>query len=69
MLQGVSFLEVKNQLMLDYLTNLTLLMQAKLHGKSIEGHVAIPNLVEIRTVSFEFDCPLGFTSQHTQDQC
>lgn len=50
-LQGVSFLEVKNHLLLSYFMNMTHLMSDKLHGKSIQGSSAIDRLVEIRTVS------------------
>ncbi|ELT87333.1 hypothetical protein CAPTEDRAFT_220071 [Capitella teleta] len=48
--QGVSFLEVKFQLLLGYITDLTLLMSHKLKGKSIEDHASIDRLVELRTV-------------------
>lgn len=48
--KGVSFLEVKNQLMLGYLSNLTHLMTQKVKGKSLVGSPDIHRLVEIRTV-------------------
>jgi U3 small nucleolar ribonucleoprotein protein LCP5 len=46
----MSFLELKNQLMLSYLQNLTLLMLKKASGSSIENDPATLRLVEIRTV-------------------
>ncbi len=50
-LQGISLLEVKNHLMLSYLTDLTCLMGKKVQGESIENDESILRLVEIRTVS------------------
>ena len=50
-LQGVSFLEVKYQMLLSYLINLTYLMSVKIKGLSIKDDPAIKRLVEIRTVS------------------
>ncbi|KAK2155469.1 hypothetical protein LSH36_239g01067 [Paralvinella palmiformis] len=48
--QGVSFLEVKYQMLLSYLINLTYLMSVKIKGLSIKDDPAIKRLVEIRTV-------------------
>lgn len=48
--KGISFLEVKYQLLLSYLTNLTYVMLKKTHGQAIEGDESIERLVEIRTV-------------------
>ena len=48
--QGLSFLEMKNTLMLSYLVDLTRLMSLKLHGKSIAGDAGVDRLVELRTV-------------------
>lgn len=47
---GLSFLQVKNGVMLDYLSNLTLIMLRKCSGKSINGQEAIERIVEDRTV-------------------
>ena len=47
---GLSFLEVKNHVMLDYLSNLTLLMLKKCSGKSIKDSKAIEQICEDRTV-------------------
>lgn len=49
-LQGLSFLEVKNHMLLSYITNLTYLMYQKLNGKKIEFDSSIDRLVETRTV-------------------
>ena len=51
MFQGISFLEVKYELLLSYLINLTYVMLRKSHGQSIEGDNSVERLVEIRTVS------------------
>ncbi|WAR12640.1 NGDN-like protein [Mya arenaria] len=47
---GISFLEVKYQLLLSYLVNLTYLLLQKARGQSINGDRAVLRLVEIRTV-------------------
>ncbi|KAJ1668703.1 hypothetical protein IW140_002007 [Coemansia sp. RSA 1813] len=47
---GISFLEVKHHTMLSYITHLAYLTLLKLHGKQIEDHPAIMNLIEDRTV-------------------
>ncbi|GAU90983.1 hypothetical protein RvY_03324 [Ramazzottius varieornatus] len=49
-LEGISFLELKNQLMLNYLQNLTFLMLKKASGVSIKDDPATLRIVEIRTV-------------------
>jgi len=48
--KGISFLEMKNSLLLRYISNLTYLMLRKCHGKGIEGEPAIERLVKLRTV-------------------
>lgn len=48
--KGISFLDVKNHLMLSYIMNLTHIMSRKVSGKSICGSADIERLVEIRTV-------------------
>lgn len=48
--KGISFLEIKHQLLLSYLTNLAYLMLRKSEGKKLQGDEAIDRLVEIRTV-------------------
>ena len=47
---GLSFLELKNHLMLDYLTNLTYLQLVKASGKSLVNEPVVLRLVELRTV-------------------
>ncbi|KAJ3019941.1 hypothetical protein HKX48_001531 [Thoreauomyces humboldtii] len=48
--KGVSLLEVKVHSMLSYLTNLAFYLLLKLHGRSVVGHPAIDQLVELRIV-------------------
>ncbi|PNJ35696.1 NGDN isoform 4 [Pongo abelii] len=48
--KGLSFLEVKDQLLLMYLMDLTHLILDKASGGSLQGHDAVLRLVEIRTV-------------------
>lgn len=48
--KGISFLEVKYQLLLSYLINLTYVMLKKARGESIKGEPSIKRLVEVRTV-------------------
>lgn len=48
--QGLSFLEVKDQLLLMYLMDLSHLILDKASGGSLQGHPAVLRLVEIRTV-------------------
>lgn len=54
--QGVSFLEVKNDVLLAYMIDVSLLMQRKVYGKSIQGHPALQRLVENRVVSIACHC-------------
>lgn len=48
--QGLSFLEMKYNMLLGYLINLTFVVLRKCSGESIEGDPCIDRLVEIRTV-------------------
>ncbi|XP_064598912.1 neuroguidin-A-like [Liolophura sinensis] len=48
--KGISLLEGKYQMLLSYLTNLSLLMLRKSSGESIQDDPVIMRLVEIRTV-------------------
>ncbi|XP_056666053.1 neuroguidin isoform X1 [Monodelphis domestica] len=48
--KGLSFLEVKDQLLLMYLMDLSYLILDKASGSSLQEHPAILRLVEIRTV-------------------
>jgi len=47
---GLGFLELKNVVMLEYVTDLSLLLLMKSHGKKIEGARAVERIVENRTV-------------------
>uniref|UniRef100_T1GCF7 Neuroguidin n=1 Tax=Megaselia scalaris TaxID=36166 RepID=T1GCF7_MEGSC len=47
---GLSFLEVKYHMLLDYLINLTYIVLRKTSGDEIDGDPAIDRLIEIRTV-------------------
>lgn len=47
---GLSFLEMKVHLVLEYLINLTYTMLLKMDGHSLDGQPCIQRLVEIRTV-------------------
>ena len=47
---GLGFLELKNFIMLEYVSDLTLLLLMKSRGKKIEGAKAIERIVENRTV-------------------
>lgn len=47
---GLSFLELKNHVMLEYLSDLTYVMLRKSFGKTIGGDPAIERIVEARTV-------------------
>ncbi|KAI7870786.1 Sas10/Utp3/C1D family-domain-containing protein [Spinellus fusiger] len=46
--KGVSFLEVKYHIMVQYLLQLTFYAHLKLSGKQVENHPVIGNLVELR---------------------
>lgn len=48
--QGLSFLEMKYNMLLSYLINLTYVVLRKCSGERIEGDPCIDRLVEIRTV-------------------
>ena len=48
--KGLSILELKNNLMLEYLTNLSYVALRKTEGMKIEGELAIERLVTNRTV-------------------
>ncbi|KAM4709042.1 neuroguidin [Discoglossus pictus] len=48
--KGLSFLELKDQLLLFYLQDLTHLIMEKTSGRSLKGNQAILRLVEIRTI-------------------
>lgn len=48
--KGLSLLEVKDQLLLMYLMDLSHLILDKASGGSLQGHAAVLRLVEIRTV-------------------
>ena len=47
---GLGFLDLKNVTMLEYLSDLTLILLRKSHGKKIQGEIAIERIVENRTV-------------------
>ncbi|XP_037557987.2 neuroguidin-like, partial [Dermacentor silvarum] len=47
---GLSFLEMKNHVMLSYLLDLTHIIWCKVSGKSIDGDPSIRRLVQARTV-------------------
>ncbi|KAH8421161.1 hypothetical protein KR009_006988, partial [Drosophila setifemur] len=47
---GLSFLEVKYHMLLDYLINLTYVVLRNCSGETIEGDPSIERLIEIRTV-------------------
>jgi len=48
--EGMSFLDVKNQMLVKYLTNLAVLFLKKCSGESIKDTVTVDHLVEIRTI-------------------
>lgn len=48
--QGLSFLEMKYNMLLSYLINLTYVVLRKCSGEKIEGDPCIDRLIEIRTV-------------------
>ena len=50
LLQGISLLEVKNQLMVQYMLDLTLILKCKVTGQSIQDHPAVWRMIENRTV-------------------
>ncbi|KAI8139649.1 Sas10/Utp3/C1D family-domain-containing protein [Fennellomyces sp. T-0311] len=48
--KGVSFLEVKYQLMVQYITQLAFFVHLKLSGKQVQNHPVVDSLVELRVV-------------------
>lgn len=48
--KGLSFLEVKYHILLEYITNLAFVMYRKLDGQSIQDHPAVVSLIEQRTI-------------------
>uniref|UniRef100_V9L5H8 Neuroguidin n=1 Tax=Callorhinchus milii TaxID=7868 RepID=V9L5H8_CALMI len=48
--EGISFLEVKNQLLVSYLIDLSHVIALKAHGRSLEHQPGVLRLTEIRTV-------------------
>ncbi|KAF9090507.1 hypothetical protein BGX23_005942 [Mortierella sp. AD031] len=48
--KGLSFLEVKYHILLEYITNLAFVMYRKLDGQSIQDHPAVTALIEQRTI-------------------
>lgn len=48
--QGLSFLEMKYNMLLSYLINLTYVILRKCSGEKIEGDPSIDRLIEIRTI-------------------
>lgn len=48
--QGLSYLEVKHNLLLSYVTNITFVCLLKAEGRSIRDHPVIQQLVHIRTL-------------------
>ena len=48
--KGLSLLELKNHVMLDYLSNLASVMLSKASGRRLEGSAAVERLVADRTV-------------------
>ncbi len=48
--KGISFLELKNLLMVDYLSDLSYLLLRKSAGRSIQGDPVVDRLVTARTV-------------------
>ena len=50
MTNGIDFLNAKNEVFLEYITNIVLVVLLKLDGVSIKEHAAIDRLVEVRTL-------------------
>lgn len=48
--KGISFLEVKYHLLLQYIANLAFIIQLKLSGKRLESHPVIQSLIELRVM-------------------
>lgn len=48
--KGVSFLETKYQIMIQYILQLAFIIHSKLSGQSIKDHPVIESLVELRVI-------------------
>ncbi|KAK9766432.1 hypothetical protein K7432_004487 [Basidiobolus ranarum] len=48
--KGVSFLDVKYHILLQYLTNIAFFIYLKLDGKSVENHAVIDDLIQLRVI-------------------
>jgi len=68
MSQGISFLELKNGLLLEYNTNLTYLMLKKTSGDSIEDDKTVERLCYLRTV-MEKIRPIEHKLKYQIDKC
>merc|ERR1719315_622448 len=66
--QGISFLDLKNGLLLEYNTNLTYLMLKKTRGESIEEEKAVERLCYLRTV-MEKIRPIEHKLKYQIDKC
>lgn len=64
---GLSFLEVKYQMLLDYLINLTFVVLRKCTGQTIDNNPAIDRLIELRTV-LEKIRPIDFKLRYQIDK-
>lgn len=52
--KGISFLTMKNMLMVEYLTNMMQLCNVKTSGLKLSGHPCVNRLAETRCVSILF---------------
>ena len=68
MSQGISFLDLKNGLLLEYNTNLTYLMLKKTSGETIEDDTAVERLCYLRTV-MEKIRPIEHKLKYQIDKC
>eukprot|EP00090_Calanus_glacialis_P032972 TRINITY_DN5463_c0_g1_i1.p1 TRINITY_DN5463_c0_g1~~TRINITY_DN5463_c0_g1_i1.p1 ORF type:complete len:336 (-),score=121.34 TRINITY_DN5463_c0_g1_i1:28-978(-) len=68
MSQGISFLDLKNGLLLEYNTNLTYLMLKKTKGETIEDEKAVERLCYLRTV-MEKIRPIEHKLKYQIDKC
>ena len=50
-IKGISFLSMKNMLMIEYLTNLLYMVHLKMSGKQIRGSKCVERLAELRCVN------------------
>ncbi|ORX99836.1 hypothetical protein K493DRAFT_323800 [Basidiobolus meristosporus CBS 931.73] len=48
--KGVSFLDVKYHILLQYLTDIAFFIYLKLEGKSIENHAVVDDLIQLRVI-------------------